>query len=207
MFCSENCKTDAQKNYHRFECPVMGQLLKSGSVHLALRLFFVAYTIMKDSIVDLEKFMEENANSNFTIFDVKNDEKEIGRLKALISLVASDKVFDLTPHFDILQNHPVFEDILKSKQHFIACFLMKMCRISDLNFHGVFSGDGPTNCENPTEAYKNLQKAIGSGAFLFQSLLNHSCASNIIRVCIDNKIFTVVSKPIPKGEQIFDCYK
>jgi SET and MYND domain-containing protein 4 len=210
MFCSENCKNEAYTNFHRFECIVMKQLLKSGSVHMALRLFFTAFSIMKDSIIDLQKFVEENINSNFTIFDVQKEDKEKGKLKALISLVASAKVFDLTQHLEILQCHPIFEEILRDNKQFIEKFLLRMCQISDLNFHGIFSGDGSTSqsvSENPTEAFKNLQKSIGSGAYLFNSLLNHSCANNIIRICSDRKIITVVCQPIPKGSQIFDCYK
>lgn len=208
MFCSENCKNEAYTNFHRFECPVMRQLLKSGSVHMALRLFFIAFSTMKDSISDLQKFVQENINSNFTVFDITKDDKECGKLKALISLVASAKIFDLTQHLEILQCHPIFEEILQQNKEFVEAFLLRMCQISDLNFHGIFSGDGSSsNCENPTEAFKNLQKSIGSGAYLFNSLLNHSCANNIIRICSDRKIITVVCQPIPKGSQIFDCYK
>jgi len=40
----------------------------------------------------------------------------------------------------------------------------------------------------------------------FRSLINHSCLSNVIAIPIDNKVVTVVTNPVKKGEQIFSCY-
>ena len=41
---------------------------------------------------------------------------------------------------------------------------------------------------------------------LFASLINHSCYVNAFAVNLDNKVMTVINKPIKKGEQIFIKY-
>lgn len=214
MFCSEKCKLDAFKKFHRFECPIILQLNKSGSVHMAMRLFFTAMSIMGDSIDDLKNVFEAGMGSLYSIFDIPRDisadDAEKEKLKALICLVASSKVFDLTQHMSILRSHPKLKTIIDTKIDFVENFIQRMCQISDLNFHGIF-GSSPleTSSEgsSPQKIYKILQKSIGTGAFLFNSMLNHSCTNNVLRICVNRKIITVVCKPITEGGQIFDCYK
>lgn len=179
---------------------------------MALRLFFTSYSIVNDSIESLQSFVKDEKNLNFSIFEIPKDSKAVdaekGKLKALISLVASSKMFNLTQHLSILKSHPRFQDLNEPQMVFIELFIQRMCQISDLNFHGIFGSSAiESDDENATQVYKNLQRSIGTGAFLFNSLLNHSCTNNILRVCQNNKIITVVCKPIAEGGQIFDCYK
>lgn len=211
MFCSDKCKLEAFTKFHRFECPIISQLNKSGSVHMALRLFFTAFSIMGNSVDDLQKVFEDGTNSVYSIFDITQDvDNDKEKLKALISLVASSKIFDLTQHLAVLCSHPNFKNIVETKRNFLESFILRMCQISDLNFHGIFGSSVITSNDatiSTQQIYKTLQKSIGSGAFLFNSLLNHSCTNNVLRICVNRKIVTVVCKPIPEGGQIFDCYK
>lgn len=47
---------------------------------------------------------------------------------------------------------------------------------------------------------------FGGGAFAFLSLLNHSCAQNVVRYCSRSSIALVALRPIKKGQQLFDNY-
>ena len=58
----------------------------------------------------------------------------------------------------------------------------------------------------PGLACQQYDKRVGSGLFLFSSLLNHSCYSNVTRVTVENKLVLVVARPIKAGEQIFISY-
>ena len=58
----------------------------------------------------------------------------------------------------------------------------------------------------PGRARQLYDKPVGSGLFLFSSLLNHSCYSNVTRVTVENKLVLVVARPIKAGEQIFISY-
>lgn len=208
MFCSQNCYDTAFKRYHQYECPVMEKLLKSGSVHMALRLFFVALSTFDGSVEDLEKFLKDNA-SNATIFDVDFKSKAVENdkklLLALTSLVKSSIAFSLMKHEEILKNHPQLKSSWEGHKEFIKSFLLQQCQASDLNFHGIFSGS--LKKDEKLNTFSDLQQSIGSGSFLFSSLINHSCSSNLSRLCIDGKIVHVVCHPIPRGGQLFDCCK
>lgn len=212
MFCSHNCYETALKRHHQYECPVMAKLLKSGSVHMALRLFFIALSAFDGSFEDLEKFMKDNSACRTTIFDEELKSKAVPNdktlLLALTSLMKSSKDFSLMQHEEILKNHPQLKSSWEAYQEFIKSFLLQQCQASDLNFHGIFSGSLKKEEKlNTSTTFSNLQQSIGSGSFLFSSLINHSCSSNLSRLCVDGKIVLVVCHPIPKGGQLFDCYK
>lgn len=211
MFCSTECLESALERYHRFECPVMDRLIKSGSVHMALRLFFIGLSAFDGSVENFKNFFEENEGARSTIFNV--DEKssvidqEKSRLLALFSLTKSSKNFSTVQHEEILMKHPILSESWKTHREFIQTFIQRQSQISDHNFHGIFSGSTKQENFAPKTIFTNLQQSIGSGSMLFCSLINHSCSSNILRVCFEGKIVVVVCRPIAKGSQLFDCYK
>lgn len=47
---------------------------------------------------------------------------------------------------------------------------------------------------------------IGAGAYAFMSLLNHSCAPNVVRHCHGNTIVLRAIRPIEIGQQLYDNY-
>lgn len=211
MFCSSECYEKSYKKFHRYECPVMDQLLKSGSVHMALRILFIALSTFDGSIEQLEKFLQINEICSASIFDfdlrLQDEECDRNLLLSLMSLIKSSKTFSLAQHEEILKNHPQLNLIWQDHRTFIRSFLLRQCQTSDLNFHGIFSGSSKKNDITNPPTMQSLQQPIGSGSFLFCSLINHSCSSNVLRICVEGKVVLVVSRPIAKGSQIFDCYK
>lgn len=212
MFCSTECVNESSQRYHQYECPIIDQLLQSGSVHMALRLFFIALSIFDGSIENLEECVKCNHNSNATLFDVdfksQVNEKDKSLFMALVALVKSSKTFLLHHHEKILKNHPQLKDFWQNHESFIKNFLQCQCQTSDHNFHGIFSGSSRKLVDqSSSKVISNLQQSVGSGSLLFGSLINHSCSNNILRVCFEGKVIFVVCRPIDKGSQIFDCYK
>lgn len=212
MFCSNKCYQKSFKRFHHYECPIMDQLLKSGSVHIILRLFFVALSTFNGSIRKLEMFLKDFENETKAISDfdltLRDGQSDKNLLLALMSLIRSSHRFPLHQHEEILKNHPTLHDIWKENQEFIASFLLRQCQISDLSFHGIFSGTSrKSESRSNSEFLSSMQQPIGSGALLFCSGINHSCANNVFRICTEGKVVYVVCRSIPKGSQLFDCYK
>lgn len=188
----------------------MDQLLKSGSIHMPLRQLFIAFSSFNGSIENLQKFFTENEKHSTTVFDfdlsLKGAETDKNLLLALRSLIKSTKVFPLEEHRKILEKHFQFKNIFEVHHEFIESFLQRQCQISDLNIHGIFSGSSKI-IQDPTNAIQQMQQAVGTGALLFGSLTNHSCANNVFRIYVEGKVAYCVSRPIKKNSQLFDCYK
>lgn len=210
MFCSTNCRDDSLKRYHKYECPVMDQLLKFGSVHMPIRQFFIALSSFDGSIENLQRFFEENQSVNASVFDfdlsLKTAEVDRNLLLALRSSIKSSQKFSLEEHEKIFQNHPTLCEVFNLNREFILDFLQRQCQICDLNVHGIFTGSSRI-INDPTNAFGQMQQAVGTGSLLFGSLTNHSCANNIFRIYVEGKVAYSVCRPIEKGSQLFDCYK
>lgn len=213
MFCSKECYELAYKKFHRYECPVICQLLKSGSVHMALKFLFIGLSAFGGSIDMLKNFINENDKSKATVFDynwkeLKWPEDCRNYLKALNSSSRSSKIFSLIEHQEILRNHPELNKMFEDNQKFINQFLHRQCEVSDLYFHGIFGGNlQHDHTQNSATMFSQLQQSIGSGYFAFVSLINHSCHPNVLRINVKGKVAVIVCRPIPKGSQLFDCYK
>lgn len=212
MFCSIDCCNQAFKRYHKYECSVMDQLLKSGSIHMPLRQLFISLSVFDGLIEKLEKFFKENESRSATVFDfdltAEDAENDKNLLLALRSMIKSSQIFELEEYEEILKNHAQLKDIWMNHKEFIRSFLQRQCQICDLNVHGVFSGSSRKidSCD-PSTIFSSLQHAIGTGTLLFGCLTNHSCANNVFRIYVDGNVAYSVCRPIAKGSQLFDCYK
>lgn len=191
----------------------MCSVLKSGSVNIALRIFFISLSAFNGSIQDLEHFVMENDKSSSIVYDFDfSQESSIENvknyLKCLNSLSRSSKIFSLQTHAEILRKHPELSEVWRSHEKFIRDFIQRQCQTNDLYFHGIFGGSLRQNeVKGPSAVLKNLQTSIGSGWFPFCSLINHSCSPNVMRIYVEGKVVLVACQPIQKGSQLFDCYK
>jgi SET and MYND domain-containing protein 4 len=206
MFCSD-CREIALK-IHRYECSIMSQL-KSGSVHIALRIFFISLSVFDGDIEKLQDFVNEIDRTASTVYDFDfTDTNSCGNVKnylrCLNSLSRSSKNFSLEFHAEVMRNHPMLKDLWAEHENFIRKFLQRQCQTNDLYFHGIFGG---SLRKEDTVNTKSLQMSIGSGWFPFCSLINHSCAPNVMRIYVEGKVALVACRPISAGQQLFDCYK
>lgn len=210
MFCSTECSVKSFNRYHKYECSVMNQLLKSGSIHMPLRQFFIALSSFDSEVLKLQEFFKAHEIVSTTVFDYdlrsEDAESDKNRLLALRSCIKSSTVFELEEHEKILENHPQFQNIFRDHLEFIRAFLHRQCQISDLNIHGIFSGSSK-KVDEASKMFSHMQQAIGTGSLLFGALTNHSCANNVFRIYVEGKVAYSVCRPIAKGSQIFDCYK
>jgi hypothetical protein len=185
----------------------MEQLLLSGSVHIALRTFFIGLSAFNGSINEFEKFMSEiDKMDYFSIFDfhANNSDSVKNHLRFLNCLSRSKNYFALQSHETILENHPDLCAVWRKNKFFIRDFLQRQCQTNDYYFHGIFDKKFLSNCTQTND----LQQPIATGWLPFIGLVNHSCGTNnVMRLCIDGKIALIVSRFIPANSQLFDCYK
>lgn len=186
---------------------------KSGSVSIALRLLFIALSAFDDSAEKLQEFMIENTLALVTPFDYDFSQSDFIEntkhyLKCVNSLCKSTKVFSLQAHCDILKDHPLLKEAWTKHEAFLTELVQNFCKINDLNFHGIFGSSlQPAPLKDNTTIFRDYQQPIGNGCFPICSLINHSCAPNVVRICVEGKIALIACRPITKGAQLFDSYK
>lgn len=204
MYCSKQCLTNALKDFHAYECPMVDLLHKSGVMQMAMIIFFQAISIFDGSISDLEKSFNEIEGSSHSVydFDFTDPENQINGKNYLISLLClarNDKDYRNDSPEKLFQVHTELSNMWKTHEAFIRKFTLRILQIGDSNFHGI--------CGWSLRKYDQVPQMIGIGCYPFISLVNHGCAPNVNRIYVEDKMMLLVERPIRKGEQLFDCYK
>lgn len=191
MFCSKICMTIGNR-FHQLECQSIDLDTDDDSniFQMTHRVVFEALGVF-GKIEKLQKFFDENSQPK-TIFDfnlAKSDLtlKEKNLLVAVNSLQRNQIPVEMEPLMD--EHVELMKSITKNPKHrkFLDEFMRKQMEIVITNTFSI--GE------------------IGSGIFPLSSLFNHSCAPNIMRVTVDNKLVFIVSRPIEKNQQLFVCYR
>lgn len=193
----------AQKSFHRYECPIIDSLLKSGIMQMALRTFFHALSIFGGSIEELESFLN-NSKESATVYDFDFSGQDSATAKnfliSLFCLARSEKVCPSDSPEMLLKDHPQLAKLWRSHETFIRKFIQRTLQVGDSNFHGI--------CGWSLKKYENqFPQMIGIGCYPFISLVNHGCAPNVNRIYVEGKMLLMVERPIGEGQQLFDCYK
>lgn len=216
MFCSEKCHGEGMKKFHRFECCIGATLNKlcTKIMRIATHTFFEALSIFKHDILSLMNFLGESGGLETTVFDydLSNEKMKKTRLLNAIDSLATNEgarsnadLFQRSGIVAILTHlfltYTQLKGILPTteSQDFFRQFIFKQTQIAAINYHGIFDGI-------MTKTQSMFCPQYASGSFAFCSLLNHSCAPNIVRVSHRCKNYLMVNRPIKGGEQLFDNY-
>jgi hypothetical protein len=205
MFCSEKCRNEAIRKFHKYECQIGFKLFLLNPkivIQLPMRVFFEALDAHDGNMESLMSAIENNS-SDKTIFDFdlsKDDEKEVKKkmflannsmsttTKHLLKYRMPDK-YQVAAMILTLYNTTQFKIDFKSKkyQNFIRRFISK-------------------NLENIS--YKSLVHIVhdigytGDGSFPSLKLITHSCAPNVQVTIVNAKCYVVVSRSIKAGEEL-----
>lgn len=216
MFCSEKCQTDGWKKFHRFECTIIDKLDKicTKIIRIAVHTFFEALDIYNFNVLDLMNSLNEIADDPSTVFDhdMKGGKIKRARVLATIdSLVTNEESRNSADRFQrsgivaivthLFLKHTMLASVLSTSnaKDFFRKFIFKQSQIAALNYHGIFDGI-------MSKAQLSSGPQYASGSYPFCSLINHSCAPNVVRVSHDCKNFVMVNRPIKAGDQLFDNY-
>ncbi|CAH2236054.1 SET and MYND domain-containing protein 4 [Pararge aegeria] len=224
LYCSVECKNKAWQEYHSVECPLMVTLMKMDFTKLELLALRTVIRARHDhnNWNDLLKTIEAadaNYNTEFR-GHVKINDKWIYDSKYYASIHTLATNIDKRSISDIFQKAltaAVFLRFLEQNTMFlnvdsdedkenirsvVAGLLLLHIMTSPTNMHGIGTNVQGKNGEYVEEA------SLASAPYAFFSLLNHSCAPNVVRF---NKLGSATMtlfalRPIKKGMQIFDNY-
>lgn len=213
MFCSEACRDEANKIYHRFECSnihkIYGENLPPALLSLSNQRFALeALNSCGKDFAKLEALMKTPELNSKTVFDVDfSDPSKMneGNLLAINSLIAkSDFGIHAAKLKDVLKiARSNVKTICKTDREFqiLNDFSWKICRLRDSNTYSLHYYRLLADEDN-TSSY-----CFGSALFPFASMFNHSCAPNVSRINVEDKMVFVVQRPIKKNSQLFICYR
>ncbi|XP_013200898.2 SET and MYND domain-containing protein 4 [Amyelois transitella] len=223
LYCSEKCKKRAWNDYHSVECSLMPTIIHMEFTKLewlGLRTVIRArndHNNWKDLFQTIKE-AEENAETEFR-GHVKIDGKWVYDSKYYTSIHMLASNIEKRTISDIFQKSvtaAVFLKLLEETEFLkgnvdeekndikkcVAGILLHHIMTSPTNMHGI-SG----LMQNSMGHYED-DTSIASASYAFHSLINHSCAPNVVRF---NKLGTgkmtlIALRPIKKGMQIFDNY-
>lgn len=224
LYCTDECRQNALKDYHETECPLMPTLIDMKFTKLEL---LALRTIIKarndhSNWIDLFNTIEEAEEHQDTEFrgHIKvNDEwvydsKYYASIHTLASNIEKRSVSDI---FQKAVSAAVFLWLLEQKTSFLvsedeeerkrirkyaAGTLLLHIMTSPTNMHGI-----STNMQTAAGDYVD-EFSIASAPYAFHSLLNHSCAPSVVRFSKlgTGQMTLFALRPIKKGTQLFDNY-
>lgn len=195
MFCSQQCMTIGRR-FHQFECTKikLDIEIESDIFQMNHRMVFEALGIF-EKIEALKDFMDENSQTQKTIFDLDLSDGIDCDKKLLLatntSLQRNSMPEKLAP---LMERHcALMMSITSNECHktFLSDFMKQQMEILITNTFGLVENE----------------KEIGSGIFPFASFFNHSCAPNIARITVDGQLIFIVVRPIEINHQLFVCYR
>lgn len=215
MFCSKDCASEAHKQFHRFECPIIDFMFKMLNIIQlsAVRVSICALTSY-DSVDSLLKVVHdpETAKVNAFTLDYQNDTPKSELYKPIHTLETNQSkrttadlfqraVITAVIYRALIQHSPLAE-LLQSDEHrkLLMELIFRHLQTASTNFHRL---ETLANARDPNDLD---DVSYGSGAFGFCSLINHACSPNIVRLPIGTQIAVFVLRPIKAGEEILDNY-
>lgn len=203
----------AFQRYHQYECEIIDELLTSGLVHIVVRMFFEGLFSFNGSINEMEKFIQSHQLPT-TKFDFDSTDANFNRKLFLstIQLVRDDGSspllkFEKAEYEKLFLKTSKLKKLWSSNVGFIQRILSILATVGKYFVHGV---GGWSLKKDETDGPRNPschQQLIGNACYLFSSMLNHSCAPNIKRINVGNRVVIFVSRDIEKGGQLFDSYR
>lgn len=206
---------EANKRFHLYECQfscnAFGEFFTI-SLRAAFRTFLEALHIFQGSLEHLKRFLITKKNNSSTVFDldIKDSSFETSLFHALHSLCTNEEKRSTVENFrravvsatfcDFLIKNSNMMNILRNNDdaRFFMQFIYRHTQIAESNYHELYA------LSNRKAQQENEQ--FGVGSFPFASLLNHSCAPNVFRMTFDGSNYIIISRPVLKGEQLFDNY-
>ena len=225
MYCSRRCVNQAWQEYHFYECPFMASLIRNKFTKLELLAFRTTIRAKTDhdtyddiftTIAEVESCinpedlgcMQDGPDGDMVY--KSDDYHAIHALATNIEKRDVSDIFQKTVTAAVLMHYlgmkDIFitddEDLKQRLLKFASETLMKHLMTAPTNMHAI-TANVADDQGNYVDEYN-----IGSAAYGFLSLINHSCAPNVVRYTrLGERIMHLIAiRPIKKGMQIFDNY-
>ncbi|XP_018573238.1 SET and MYND domain-containing protein DDB_G0273589-like [Anoplophora glabripennis] len=191
LYCSENCKEQAYKSYHKYECILIQYGLNKKTIFLRLSL---------KSVLEYDRLIEDLSRNDDIVYQ-SNRYKEIYQMetyknskdpKELYQNALEPVVFYhyLTTYTDILKELNV-----EHKERVLKELLLKNYFIVGYNNICIEKLKQSYICTSEFEV-------VGSGVYSLYTKFQHSCFSNTFLLFYGNKIVVKALTKIRKGEHV-----
>lgn len=203
MFCSRSCCDEANERYHKLECCFIKELsidqLGIAKRHTKVfRLVLEALSICEGKFEKLRAVLDSPQNITGFDLDYNDHVTDLELLKVIRSLHPHKlKEVDEKWLADfVLQNS--IQEICESQYE------------KDVFFDAAkvfFLVNAANNYSIGFKKYNDsVPNIVGSGLFTVGTYFNHSCAPNVSRIGVDNKLVFIVNRVIKSGGMIFVTY-
>lgn len=213
MFCSEICRDKAWSIFHKYECPVIDFLFDTCTkIQLTAMRTCLTTLSLFDNVTDCRQFCEDTNHQSKTVFDLNfSNFTKIEEYKAVHGLVTNqDKrlVNDLfqravicaTIRNILIEYTPLKAMLGKDIENnsFFGDLLFKHLQTASSNMHSI------DLIEQISETKED--ECFATGAYPFLSLLNHSCAPNVVRIHRGTTTILFVLRHIEANGKLYDNY-
>lgn len=220
FYCSKECNKNAWEDYHRIECPILPTLydMKFTKIELlALRTVIKArlehkdwesfYKMLEEADLRVNTPLQGHVFKKGTWIYSSKYYQSIHTLSTNVEKRSISDIFQkavtAVAFLHLLEGYTdFFKDKDDRSYRCIAKLLLQHIMTSPTNMHTISS-----NCEDEIGNVMN-EISLGSAPYAFLSLINHSCAPNVVRYTKLGLTETmlIALRPIKKGMQLFDNY-
>lgn len=207
MFCSEDCQDEALKRFHIFECPLMNFIhsnFRNDSTLNVVRAFICGITSF-NTFSDLESCIYKESGSDINVFHTNYSSVEqyghafgpVLSMQEATPMLCSQKKAEFIEYVAkiILTKSTFRYEVLDDELRDMESLIRRLFYKNMINTSVI------TRKRN--DGFKDSDT---KSLYSFHSLLNHSCAPNVVLTGYGNKLIISALRPIKKGEQIFDNY-
>uniref|UniRef100_A0A182LV99 Protein-lysine N-methyltransferase SMYD4 n=1 Tax=Anopheles culicifacies TaxID=139723 RepID=A0A182LV99_9DIPT len=217
MYCTVECMDKAHKQYHRIECPIIRDMWRIFTKLPVLSLRVVTTAIhsydynlhaMMEHLSDLNEKKVNAFAMDWTTATMRDIYDTVHVLETNTNLRGSKdrmmRVFFTTIIRKLLLERTDLGNICGldvNLSELLDNLILRHLQTSAVNMHSMHYME-----YQPTEKLYEIENHA-SACFPLLSMLNHSCAPNVTRVSLfDDRCAVIVSRPIPKGGQLYDNY-
>ncbi|XP_065091929.1 SET and MYND domain-containing protein 4 [Ochlerotatus camptorhynchus] len=217
MFCSEECRNKAWESYHHIECFVIKDMhfLFTKVIRVALRTVMTAISTFNYNFEELRLFIESIDERSLNPFKLDWTSIDSKQVYSTIHVLATNQKLRTTS--DLVQRSVyaiIMSELLFRKTELgqlcdnneshdlIRQLIFRHSQTSPVNMHSLMFMD-----YTPLQYEKFSQVNLACGSFPILSMINHSCAPNLVRMTLPNgHVVALLNRPIQKGGQLFDNY-
>ncbi|XP_041785390.1 SET and MYND domain-containing protein 4 isoform X1 [Anopheles merus] len=218
MYCSGSCASQAARQYHRYECPIIRDMwriftklpvMSLRTVTTAISAFEYDLPAMWEHLQALDKAkvnaftMDWTSASAKDIYDtvhvLETNERTRDRKDRMV------RVFYTTIIYRLLEERcPELGELCgmnDNVRELLNELILRHLQTGPVNMHSLHYME-----YQPEQRVYEMENHV-SACFPILSMLNHSCASNVTRITLrDGRCAVLVTRPIAKGGQLYDNY-
>uniref|UniRef100_A0A182W1Y3 Protein-lysine N-methyltransferase SMYD4 n=1 Tax=Anopheles minimus TaxID=112268 RepID=A0A182W1Y3_9DIPT len=217
MYCTVECMEKAYKQYHRIECPIIRDMWRifTKLPVLSLRVVITAINCYDYNLHEMRQHLSDLNEKKVSAFSMDWTTATMREIYDTVHVLETNanvrdskdrmtRVFFTTIIRKLLLERTDLGKICEidsDLSELLDDLLLRHLQTSAVNMHSLHYME-----YQPSEKLYEIENHA-SACFPLLSMLNHSCAPNVTRVTLyDGRCAVIVSRPIPKGGQLYDNY-